>query len=157
MTDADLDHMQSVMDNLPPPWEIDGPHSHNGMFSVRTEYRDGFCMFVVVNVPKDLANFVAAIPALIAEVRRLRAERHCTLFCVGYDRKDDRPLDSLVSEALAQKDNEIARLREVLVNLLVPIEAFWADAPSRGYLAPALLAALETAILEAREVLEGKP
>lgn len=57
---------------------------------------------------------------LIAEVVRLRAEMAATCFILGEDYsgemelpdKKRRPLDSLVSEALAQKDNELAEYVE---------------------------------------------
>lgn len=59
--------------------------------------------------------------ALHAEVERLEAEWKAACDCLGKDYEGEwdvgdkrRSLDSLVSEAMAQKDEEVARLRNAL-------------------------------------------
>lgn len=55
-----------------------------------------------------------ALPALLDALDAAEAERRTALYVLGYDNEDTRPLDSLASEALAQKDNELAELRAKL-------------------------------------------
>lgn len=74
----------------------------------------------------------AAIVAAINEAAALRAERQATLSTLGptYAGEFDlpiekqRPLDSLVSEALAQKEEEASALRERVAEMEVDVEYF---------------------------------
>lgn len=82
---------------------------------------------------------------------------------VAKEQRTGRSLPAVQAYALIKAGEEnaalrarVARLHAVLVNLLVPIEGFWMDEPSRTYLAPEVRRDLEAALMDARAALDAK-
>ncbi len=78
MTNDELAAIKARADAAAPgPLVADGPHTHNGLWDVRTPYVDGFCCTILYNVTERDAVFFAAarrdISALVDEVERLKA------------------------------------------------------------------------------------
>ncbi len=78
MTPDELATIKARADAAAPgPLVADGPHTHNGLYTVRTLYVDGFCSTVLHELGESDAVFFAGaradVLALVDEVERLKA------------------------------------------------------------------------------------
>jgi hypothetical protein len=88
---------------------------------------------------------------------RGRATAHCAQAKIAVLGEIRLAITTAITTALAaaraEQREEAERYRSVLLNVMLPLEAFWADVPSRAYVAPQIRRKLSSAIEDARAAL----